>query len=97
MRTVGQAMALSGEIDVLTDGEIDDKKVEDLYYHSLSGCLVQEEPAYDVLSGAWGVDGGGHVIGDSSFPNWGAHPPPDVVDVWSVGPVPAIELGHVLA
>ena len=98
MRTVGQAMALSGELDVLTEGgEIDDKKVEELYYHSLSNCLVQEEPASDVLPGAWGVDGNGHIIGDSSFPNWGAHPPPVTDGVWDQAPVEAIELGHVLA
>lgn len=95
MRTVGQAMALSGELPVLTDGEIDDKKVEDLYYHSLASCESQEEPAYDVLVGAWGVDGFGHVFGDSSFPNWGAHPPPLVYDVWGLPPAAAIELSHV--
>jgi hypothetical protein len=86
MRTVGQAMALSGELDVVTDGEIDDKKVVDLYHTLLSHCLEQEVPAYRILGGPWGQDGHGHIFSDSSFPNWGAHEPPVVVDVWSLTP-----------
>jgi len=98
MRTVAGIQLASGELDVCgKDGQIDDRKVQSLYYSSLSNCLVQEEPAYDVLSGAWGVDGSGHVVGDSSFPNWGAHPPPVTDGVWGQAPTEAIELGHVLA
>jgi hypothetical protein len=82
MRNAGQAMALSGELDVLTDGDIDDKKVENLYLSLLTSCHMQEVPAYQVFGQAWGVDEYGHTFSEQSFPNWGAHEAPSVTDVW---------------